>query len=257
MSEADQAPPVVLTVADGVATIALNRPSVGNALDIPLSQALRVAVDEAGDRDDVRAVLVVGQGKRFCAGGDIASFVAAEDRGAHLNRLATIADTAVQRLETLDKPVVAAVQGAVAGAGLGLMLAADVVVAEESTKFVTAYAGIGLTPDCGVSYLLPRAVGQQRALDLLLTGRVLLAPEAAEWGLVSRVVADGAAHDEARTLAVTLAEGPSPAMGWARRLARQSWETSRSASGREEARTIALAAGSADAVSRVDVFLRR
>jgi 2-(1,2-epoxy-1,2-dihydrophenyl)acetyl-CoA isomerase len=137
------------------------------------------------------------------------------------------------------------------------MLSADIVIADDSTKFVAAYQGIGFTPDCGLSWLLPRAVGQPRALDFLLSGRSLSASEAQEWGLVSRLAGDGTAIEAARRLAQELASGPKPALGWTRRLARQSWECSRSVTGREEARTIALASGTTDSIVRLEGFSAR
>lgn len=166
------------TVADSVARITLARPEVSNSVDLPTARSIAAAVQSAGADDSVRAVLVDADGPRFCAGGDVASMAASDDQATYLLDLANAFDGALQRLAALQKPVVAAVQGAAAGAGLATVLACDVVVAARGTKFLTAYAGIGLTPDCGLSYLLPRAVGQQRALELALTGRVLSADEA-------------------------------------------------------------------------------
>ena len=231
---------VSYAVVDGVAEIRLDRPEASNAVDLPTAHALAEAVARAADSDEVGAVLVTGAGKRFCAGGDVATMVAASDRAAYLLELAEALDGALQALAALDKPVVGAVQGAVAGAGIGLMLSCDVIVAEAATKVVFAYPGVGLTPDCGVSWLLPRAVGQQRALELALTGRVLSGVEAREWGMVTEVVeADAAAR--ARELAVGIAAGPAHALGQARRLIRGSWAQTRAETGAEESRTIAAA----------------
>jgi len=160
----------------------LARPDVSNALDLPTSQSFAEAVQLAGADDDVRVVLLTGDGQRFCAGGDVASMAAASDRPAYLQELADTLDGSLQRLCELEKPVVAAVQGAAAGAGLAVMLAADIVIGASTSKYLTAYAGVGLTPDCGLSWQLPRAVGQQRALEMALTGRVLSAEEARDWG---------------------------------------------------------------------------
>lgn len=245
------------SVGDGVAHLELNRPVASNAVDLPTAQALDQAIGRASADAGVRAVLVSGAGKRFCAGGDVASFVAAHDRAAYLEELAVALDAALQRLASLDKPVVAAVQGAVAGAGLAVMLSCDMIVAAASTRFVTAYAGIGLTPDCGLSYLLPRAVGQQRALDLLLTSRVLTANEALEWGMVTEVHDDERARDRAEELARSLAAGPTFALGQAKRLVRASWDSTRAEVGREEARVIAQAVGDPEAARRIDAFLNR
>lgn len=228
---------VEVAVAQGVAHLELNRPRAANAFDLETAREFATAVDAAAADADVRAVLVTGAGPRFCAGGDVSSFVAASDPPAYVGQLATELDAAFRALAEMEKPVVAAVHGAVAGAGLALMLSSDVIVSAPATRFVFAYPSIGFTPDCGVSYLLPRAVGQQRALSFALTGKPLTASEALEWGLVSEVADDAAAR--ARELAAGFAVGPSTALGQVRRLMRQGWEMSRAETGAEEARTIA------------------
>jgi 2-(1,2-epoxy-1,2-dihydrophenyl)acetyl-CoA isomerase len=154
----------------------------------------------------------------------------------------------------LDKPVVAAVHGAVAGAGLAVLLNADLVVAARSTKFLMAYAGIGLTPDCGVSYLLPRAVGQQRALELALTGRVLTAERAHAWGLITEVVDDDQLAQRGEALADQLAGEPTFALGQAKRLIRESWTRSRPDSAEDESGTIARAVTTEVATARIARF---
>ncbi|WKN48442.1 enoyl-CoA hydratase/isomerase family protein [Nocardioides sp. Arc9.136] len=249
--------PVRLEVRDGIGHVVLARPAASNAVDLRTAHALRDAVAAAAADDAVGAVLVTGEGKRFCAGGDVASMLAVEDRAAHLEELAGAVDEALVALHRMEKPVVAAVQGAVAGAGLAVMLSCDLVVAETSTRFVSAYAGVGLTPDCGLSWLLPRAVGQQRALELLLTPRVLTADEAHAWGLVTEVAADGTAGGRAAEIAGRLAAGPAYALGQARRLVRTGGDTDRAAVGRDEARTIARAVATPAATALLDRFGRR
>ncbi|WP_104107804.1 enoyl-CoA hydratase/isomerase family protein [Nocardioides sp. 616] len=246
---------VTYAVDGGVAHLGLNRPGVANTFDLPTAQAFAEAVRRAGADQDVRAVLVTGAGPRFCAGGDVASFVAADDRAAYLHELALELDVALQALAALPKPVVAAVQGAVAGAGLALMLSCDVIVAAEGTKFVFAYPGIGLTPDCGVSYLLPRAVGQQRALGFALSGRPITAEVALDWGLVTEVAADAAAR--ATEVVAGLAAGPAVALGQARRLLRAGWELDRAATGAEEARTISASVSGPEATELIARFVAR
>ena len=240
---------------DGVARIILSRPDRANAVDLPTAHALGTAVDRAARRD-ARAVVVLGEGRRFCAGGDVAAMAAAPDRAAYVEELATTLDKVFQRLAELSKPVVAGVRGAVAGAGLGLMLSCDVIVSAASTKFLLAYADIGLTPDCGVSYLLPRAIGQQRALELALTGRVLTAEEGREWGLVTEVVDDLSVEARSVRLGEWLAAGPAHALGETRRLLR-SRQMTREQTGREEARVIAEAMGGAEATDLVESFASR
>lgn len=245
--------PVTYEVVAGVARIELNRPAAANTITMELAVALRQAAERAAGDPEVRAVLLAGAGQRFCAGGDLGSFASADDPSGHLHAVATEADAAVRALETLEKPVVAAVHGAVAGAGLALMLAADVVVAQTETKFVFAYPGVGLTPDCGVSWLLPRAIGQQRALDFALRNRPVSAETACGWGMVTEVAEDAAAT--AGALAEQLAAGPAYALGQARRLLRAGWSTERAASGADEAATIAGALGGEEGQRLVAQFL--
>jgi 2-(1,2-epoxy-1,2-dihydrophenyl)acetyl-CoA isomerase len=246
---------VTYAVAGGVAHLELNRPDAANSLNRPLAAALVAAVERASIDDAVGALLVTGAGKRFCAGGDVNSFVEAEDQAEHLHLLASEGDAATRALADLDKPVVAVVQGAVAGAGLGLMLSCDLVVAHPATKFVFAYSGIGLTPDCGVSWLLPRAIGQQRALAFALTGRPLRADQALDWGMVTEVAEDAPARG--RELAASLASTAPRALGQARRLMRDGWERPRAAAGAEEALAISCAVQGAEAQTLISRFLIR
>lgn len=240
-------------VTGGVARIELNRPEVSNAVDLPTAHALTVAIDRAAADVEVRALLVTGAGKRFCAGGDVASMVASEDQQGYLVELAHAFDGATQKLAAVQKPVVAHVQGAVAGAGLALMLSCDLIVAAEQTKFVIAYPGVGLVPDCGLSWLLPRAIGQQRALHLALTNKPVDSATALDWGLVTEVGDSG----RALALAEELAAGPVFALGQARRLMRNSWESDRAAVGLDEADTIGRAVVTDDAQRLLGAFAKR
>ena len=153
---------VLFDVRDSIARVTLNRPGQSNAFDLDTAREFSSVVERIA-ASEARAVLLTGNGPRFCAGGDVASMVVADDRAAYLRELATTLEAGLRAMSELPIPVIAAVQGAVAGAGLAVVLNADVVLASRSTKFLTAYAGIGLTPDCGVSYLLPRAVGHSNS----------------------------------------------------------------------------------------------
>lgn len=248
---------VEYTVADGIARIELARPDQANAIDLPLARALGRAVRQAAADPDARVVVLSGAGSRFCAGGDVAAMAAHPEPEAYLLELADVMDDALQELGELDKPVVAQVQGVAAGAGMAVMLAADLVVSARSARYLTAYAGIGLTPDCGLPWLLPRAVGQQRALELMLTGRVLDAEEALAWGLVTRTVPDAALAAETHALAAALADGPAFAHGQARRLVRSAWAASRAESGADEARTISRAVVRPEARALISRFAAR
>ena len=218
---------LTLARADGVATLTLNRPEAFNALNLALGRDLFHAVLEVDDDPSVRAVVITGAGKAFCAGGDVKGFADNLDRiGALLKELTTYLHGAVSRLCRADKPVIMAINGVAAGGGMSLALAGDVVLAAESARFTMAYSRIAATPDGSSSYYLPRLIGLRRAMELYFTNRVLSAREAQEWGLVTRVVPDGELDAAARTLARELAQGPTKAFGGAKRLFHQStWES--------------------------------
>jgi len=232
---------VTCVIENGLGLITLARPERSNALDLRAADAFMSAVEQTA-ADEVRAVLVRGEGERFCAGGDVVSMAAASDPSSYLFELAGRLGEVLARLSALTKPVIAAVHGAVAGAGLAVLLSCDVVIAARETKFAMAYAGVGLTPDCGVSYLLPRAVGQQRALELAITGRALTAAEAYGWGMVTELAEDPeAAYERGLSLAREMAAAPSYALAQAKRLIRQSWTVTPAASLADEAKTISRA----------------
>jgi len=243
-------------IVDGIGRLVLARPAQSNSFDLPAAQDMALAVD-AVSVDEVRAITLTAEGKRFCAGGDVTSFLASDDPAAYLLELANVLEGALRDLADLATPVVAGVRGAVAGAGLAVMLTADIIVASRSTKFVMAYAGIGLTPDCGVSYLVPRAIGQQRALDFALTGRVLSADEALDWGLVTYVVDDDAVEAKVDEIARTWADSAPDALGHTRRLLRSSWDTSGPELGADESATIASLVMGDEAQRLVKAFTSR
>ena len=218
---------LTLARADGVATLTLNRPEAFNALNIALGRDLFHAVLEVDDDPSVRAVVITGAGKAFCAGGDVKGFADNLDRiGALIKELTTYLHGAVSRLCRADKPVIMAINGVAAGGGMSLALAGDLVLAAESARFTMAYSRIAATPDGSSSYYLPRLIGIRRAMELYFTNRVLSAREAQEWGLITRVVPDGELDAAARTLARELAQGPTKAFGGAKRLFHQStWES--------------------------------
>ena len=244
---------VEYSVANAVAHIELNRPEAANAFDLQSARELAIAVERAREDDAVRSILVTGRGRRFCGGGDVASFAAAEDAPAYMHHLAVELDEAFRTLRELAKPDVAAVDGAVAGAGLALMLSCDVVVAGPQTKFVFAYPAIGLTPDCGLSYLLPRAIGQQRALAFSLMDAGVGAGEALGWGLITEVADEPGAR--AQHIATAWSAAATTALGQVRRLMRDTWDMDAAAVGAKEARTIAQMAREPEAQRLIGAFL--
>jgi 2-(1,2-epoxy-1,2-dihydrophenyl)acetyl-CoA isomerase len=243
-------------VADGVARLRLARPEAGNAVTGAMAREIMDAVGRCDHDPAVRAVLLTGEGRRFCVGGDLRAFTAhGTALPGHLREVTTYLHAAVSRLARLEVPVVAAVQGAAAGAGLSLACAADLVVAGESARFRTAYLAIGLTPDGGLSYSLPRLVGPRRALELLLTNRIFSAAEAREWGIATEVVPDADVAARAEALARDLAAGPTAAMGAAKRLVRL--EASLETQMEMETRAIVAAAQGEDGLEGIAAFLEK
>lgn len=250
--------PVLYTVDQGVAHIELNRPESFNSLTTPLAHALREAAARGGADDDVRVVLLSGRGRAFCAGGDVKMMANADDPAGAVRELAHAAHDSVKVLAGIDKPVIAVVHGSVAGGGLGLSCAADVVLAGESTKFVTAYAGIAVTPDCSLTWALPKIVGERRALEMLLLNKPLSAETAENWGLVNAVHPDDEVLGAGLALARRIAEGPSAAaLGRTRRLVRDSAERTLPEQLDVEADSIAEHVTSPEAQSLIAAFAGR
>ena len=205
---------ILVSLETGVLTITLNRPDKLNAFNPEMHQALRAALDQAAE-EPVRAVVLTGAGRAFCAGQDLsernvkpgaAPIDLAISLGSHYNPL-------IRRLRELPKPVVCAVNGAAAGAGANIALACDLVIAARSASFVQAFSKIGLLPDSGGTWFLPRLVGSARAMGLALLGEKLSAEDAAAWGLIWKVVDDAQLISEASSVARALAEGPTRGYG--------------------------------------------
>ncbi len=203
---------VLYAVADGVATVTLNRPKVMNALDDAMIRALRAACERLETDAGARVAVLRGAGPAFLAGGDVGAFRANLARAPEMvNDLASELHCGIRALRRAAKPVVAAVHGAVAGAGMSLMMAADLVVAATGTQFTMAYSRIGTSPDGGASFFLPRIAGYQRAMELLLLADACDAETMARYGIVNRVVAAEALDETVRSLAQRLVRGPARA----------------------------------------------
>ena len=212
--------PVLLeSLEAGVLTLTLNRPERMNALNIPLPEALQRAVQRAAADDDCRVVMLTGAGKGFCAGADLSERAMAlgegrPDLGESLDKRF---NPLIRAMRSLPKPIVCAVNGAAAGAGANLSLACDIVLAAKSAKFLQAFARIGLVPDAGGTWILPRLVGDARARALMMLADPIGAEEAAAWGMIYRAVDDDQLMGEAREIAERLAAGPTRAYGLMKR----------------------------------------
>ncbi|MFF3242626.1 enoyl-CoA hydratase/isomerase family protein [Streptomyces sp. NPDC002870] len=208
---------VLYEVSDGLATITINRPEAMNAMNIEAKVALRDSARAAAADPSVRAVLLTASGRAFCVGQDLKEHIGllAADResgtGNTMNTVREHYNPIVRTLTEMPKPVVAGVNGVAAGAGLGFALAADYRVVADTAKFTTSFAGVALTADSGVSWTLPRLIGQSRAADLLLFPRSFSAQEAYELGIANKVVPADDLAEEAAAVARALAEGPTVA----------------------------------------------
>ena len=206
-------------VRDGLARLTLNRPKAANSFNVDLTREFLEVATICTNDSAIRAVLLTGSGRFFCAGGDLKNFAAAEDEIPKM--VAETADTlhaAISKFARMNAPMVAAVNGPAAGAGMSLVCMTDIALAAESAIFNMAYTAAGLAPDGSSTYFLPRVVGIRRARELMLTNRTLSAAEAHAWGIVERVVPDDELMDEAEKLALTLASGPTLAFGAVKKL---------------------------------------
>jgi len=208
---------------DGVQVITLNRPDRLNAFNVDMHLSLRAELDQAAGDKAVRAVLLTGAGRAFCAGQDLSdeqmnAAEAAPDLGVTLENFY---NPLVRQIRSLKKPVVCAVNGVAAGAGANIALACDIVLAARSAKFIQAFSKIGLIPDAGGSWLLPRLIGEARAKGLAMTAEPLGAETAAQWGLIWKTVADDALLSEALELAKQLAAGPTTGLALTKQLIQQ------------------------------------
>lgn len=205
-----------------IATVVINRPDVLNALDVPTSEALRDAVVPLADRSDIRCIVLRGAGRAFIAGGDVAKFAEDFDKTADVvEELLNALEEVVHVFQAHTAPVLASVHGAVAGAGLSLMAACDLVVAEKGTRFLIAYDKVAATPDCSGSYFLPRLLGERRAASLMLLGETWSAEQALDYGLVNRLAEQGEIEQLTNKLATQLASGPTQAFGQYKKLIRE------------------------------------
>ncbi|SOD74660.1 2-(1,2-epoxy-1,2-dihydrophenyl)acetyl-CoA isomerase [Jatrophihabitans sp. GAS493] len=240
-------------------TLLLARPERGNAIDSDFAAALLQAargVSELVAGGGIDCVLIAAEGKAFSVGGDLRDFPTDGDRAVpHIQAMAAVSHEAMALLLELPVPVIAQVQGVAAGAGIGLAVFADVVIASTHARFKAGYPAVGLSPDCATTWLLPRLVGERRAMDLLLTNRSVDATEAERWGLVSRVVAPEELEDAARQAVRAALQGGRDAAIETKRLLRSAPQDTLRAHMADEGTTIARLGGTPTAVAARTAFL--
>jgi 2-(1,2-epoxy-1,2-dihydrophenyl)acetyl-CoA isomerase len=250
--------PLLFERDGAIATLTLNRPDAGNSLNLELARALLEASIRCDSDPSIRCVVLTGAGRMFCAGGDISAFTTAGDAvPAMLSELAGTLHLAISRLARIAKPLLTLVNGPAAGAGLSLALAGDIVIAARAAHFTAAYTAIGLTPDGGMSWLLPRLVGLRKAQEMILTDRRVGAEEAEALGLVTRTVDDAALADEGRTAAATLSRAAVGALGASRALLLESFAAGIETQMEKEARAIAAAGGGPESREGIAAFLAK
>jgi 2-(1,2-epoxy-1,2-dihydrophenyl)acetyl-CoA isomerase len=210
--------PLLVALDGPVLTVTLNRADKLNSFNEAMHAALQRALDRMEGEAAIRAVLLTGAGKGFCAGQDLGDRNMAADQDIDLgSTIERLYNPLVRRLRALEKPVVCAVNGVAAGAGANLALACDIVLAARSARFIQAFCRIGLVPDSGGTYFLPRLIGEARARALALTGEAVSAEQALAWGLIWQVVEDDRLQAEAGALAQRLATGPTRGLGLIKR----------------------------------------
>ncbi|WP_446664724.1 enoyl-CoA hydratase-related protein [Flexivirga sp. B27] len=251
--------PVVTERADGVATVRLNRPDAMNSLNIATKEALLAALQDVAADDAVRCVVLTGTGRAFCVGQDLKEHVGllAEGSDALFTTVEEHYNPIVTLLSTMDKPVVAAVNGVAAGAGAAFTFAADLRIVSDAAGFNLAFTGIALSSDSGSSFWLPRLVGAAKAKELLLMPRTVGAEEALQLGLATQVVAADDFSSTVQDLAVRLAAGPTKAYGAIRRAVEFSATHTLAESLAHEAGLMNATGATADHQAAVDAFLAK
>lgn len=217
-------PSILATSQNGICTITLNRPAVFNSFNQDMGRAFQQALDAAAADHSVRCVVITGNGKAFCAGQDLKE-VTAPDAPDFTEIVEQTYNESIRRIRSMEKPVVGAINGVAAGAGANIALACDLTVAKNSALFIQAFSKIGLIPDSGGTWFLPRLVGMQRAAALAFLGDKLNAAEAEAIGLIHKSVADIDFDSEIGKLATRLAQMPTRGLGLTKRAFNSSWDS--------------------------------
>ncbi len=208
---------------NGVLTIAFNRPEVFNSFNKEMAISLQKILNDAESNELIRAIVLTGEGKAFCAGQDLAE--ATDPNGPELQTIVREHyNPIILKLRSIEKPIIAAVNGVAAGAGANIALACDLVIAKESASFIQAFSKIGLIPDSGGTFMLPRLVGMQKALALMITGEKVGAKQAESMNMIYKTIEDDLFEEEVKKLAIGLANMPTKGIGLTKRALNQSWD---------------------------------
>lgn len=249
--------PVCLSRDGAVGIITIDRASARNAFDLPMAQDIAAVSKEVGEDDGVRCVLLRGAGKHFCAGGDLEAIRKAGDPSAYVTELARTANLALEQFRSMRKPVLAELKGAVAGGGVGVALSADLRIASDTTKISLAFLKVGLTPDMGATWALPRTVGRGRAFEMAAVHEPIAAAQALAWGLVNRVVPHGDLESKSTAWARELAELSPLAVGELKNLFSAGESQSFSTHIQQDSQAIARMAGTEDFREGAQAFFEK
>jgi 2-(1,2-epoxy-1,2-dihydrophenyl)acetyl-CoA isomerase len=245
-----------LDIADNIATVTLNRPDRLNAMPTQMADEISEALDNLGG---ARALIITGEGRAFCSGADLQARGGAAALGASgpYGALTRSYNPTMVKLSKLNVPIITAVNGPAAGIGCSLALCSDFAIAGKSGYFLQAFVNIGLVPDGGASWMLPRLIGKARATEMMLLGEKISGEKAESWGLIHKCVDDAALMDEARALATRLASGPTVAIGIMRQNIAASLENDYASALLREAEGQRIAGSSADALEGGTSFLQK
>ena len=247
---------ILYTQEGGIATITLNRPSVFNSINQEMIKSLQHHLDVAAQDVSVRAVVLTATGKAFCAGQDLGEVL--EEKEIDFNKIVQENyNPLVLKIRNMDKPVVAAVNGVAAGAGANLALACDIVVAKESTNFIQAFSKIGLIPDCGGTYFLPRLIGLQKATALMMLADKVSAAQAKEIGMIYEFFADDIFDAEVAKIAHKLANLPTKGLAYTKKLLNQTFNNSIEEQLIQEGLFQAKSGNTSDYQEGVDAFIEK
>lgn len=216
---------IIKTIEDGVCVLKMNRPEVFNSFNRAMAMALQSELDVCESDAGIRSVVIVGEGKAFCAGQDLAE--ATDPNGPELTTIVEEHyNPIILKIRALNKPVIACVNGVAAGAGANIALACDITFAAESSSFIQAFSKIGLIPDSGGTFFLPRIIGSQKALALMMTGDKVMAKDAEEMNMIYKAVADDSLLDEVMTFAKKIAKMPTKGLALTKQAVNDSWSNS-------------------------------
>jgi len=239
-----------------IAYVTLNRPERLNSFDMKLGEELYKVLHEINKNNDIIAVVIRGTGKGFCGGGDVKEMYAAKDKPKFLRELTKVIHKFVMEMRTMEKPVIAQVNGAAFGAGLSLALACDIIIASREAKFGTAFIGVGLAPGCGTQFFT-KLVGYQKACEYILTGKIFSAEEARELGIVNKVVNHEELDKAVEGLISRFKELPPIAVGKAKMLINKSMDNDMLTHLELESKTASISAGTDDFKEGVTAFVEK